>query len=198
MMVKSWHGVLLGGVLCAAPAVAGADDSAVGRVRDAVGAGTARLQDVLARHVPFVRKSRPDWILEQDSDAPDPEAIVSGDIPQLVLQESRRDGTDMLTLRYPLGTHGPWRAYAGAGLSQVVYYGVGTGAPELVALSDRERVLGAAAEFGAELRLNSRLMMHADLRWADLHENAVLLKSEQGLVGADALSLGVSVGWRFR
>jgi len=198
MMVKSWHGVLLGGVLCSAAAVAGADDSAVGRVRDAVGAGTARLQDVLARHVPLVRRSRPEWILEQDSDAPDPEAIVSGDIPQLVLQESRRDGTDMLTLRYPLGTHGPWRAYAGAGLSQVVYYGVGTGAPELVALSDRERVLGAAAEFGAELRLNSRLMMHADLRWADLHENAVLLKSEQGLVGADALSLGVSVGWRFR
>lgn len=198
MIAKRWHGALLAGFLCAAPAVAAAEDSAVGRVRDAVGTGTARLQDVLARHLPFVRRSRPDWMLEQESDAPDPEAAASVDAPQLVLQEARRDGTDMLTLRYPLGTRGPLRAYAGAGLSQAVYYGSGTGAPELVALSDRERTLGAAAELGAELRVSPRLMMNADLRWTDLHEDAVLLRSERGLVGADALSVGVSVGWRFR
>ena len=60
------------------------------------------------------------------------------------------------------------------------------------------RSLGAAAELGAELRLSERLLLQADLRWADLDEQAALLRSEDGLVGADAVSLGVSIGWHFR
>jgi hypothetical protein len=170
----------------------------VDRVRGVIETSTSRLQDLLAKHLPFARKSAPDWIVEQSRDVPDPGALVPSDKPLLVLQEARRDGTDMLTLRYPLGGRGPLRAYAGAGLSQAVFYADGTGAPELVALSDRERTLGAAAEVGAELRLNSRLMLSADVRWADLSDEAVLLRSAEGLVGADAVSMGVSVGWRFR
>jgi hypothetical protein len=170
----------------------------VDRVRGVIETSTSRLQELLAKHLPFTRKSAPDWIVEQSRDVPDPGALVPSDKPLLVLQEARRDGTDMLTLRYPLGERGPLRAYAGAGLSQAVFYADGTGAPELVALSDRERTLGAAAEVGAELRLNSRLMLSADVRWADLSDQAVLLRSAEGLVGADAVSMGVSVGWRFR
>jgi outer membrane protein W len=63
---------------------------------------------------------------------------------------------------------------------------------------NRARSLGAAAELGAELRLSERLLLQADLRWADLDEQASLLRSEDGLVGADAVSLGVAIGWHFR
>ena len=56
----------------------------------------------------------------------------------------------------------------------------------------------AAAELGAELRLSERLLLQADLRWVDLDGQAALLRSGDGLVGADAVSLGISVGWHFR
>lgn len=58
--------------------------------------------------------------------------------------------------------------------------------------------MGAAAEVGAEFRVSRQLMVNAELRWVDLDTDAVLLRSEDGLVGADPLSVGVSVGWRFR
>jgi len=58
--------------------------------------------------------------------------------------------------------------------------------------------VGAAAEVGAEFRVSQQLRVNAELRWADLDTDAVLLRSEDGLVGADPLSVGVSVGWRFR
>lgn len=41
-------------------------------------------------------------------------------------------------------------------------------------------------------------MLNADLRWADLHDDAMLLRSGEGIVGADPLSVGLSLGWRFR
>jgi hypothetical protein len=36
------------------------------------------------------------------------------------------------------------------------------------------------------------------VRWADLDDDAVLLRADDGYVGADPLAVGVSVGWRFR
>jgi outer membrane protein len=89
------------------------------------------------------------------------------------------------------------RAYAGAGLNQAVYFEDGV-EPAIMSRRNRDRSLGAAAELGAELRLSERLMLQADVRWADIDAQAALLRSEDGLVGADAVSLGVSVGWHFR
>jgi outer membrane protein W len=57
--------------------------------------------------------------------------------------------------------------------------------------------MGAAAELGAELHLNDRLMMRADLRWIDLADDANMPRDGSSLVGADPVALGVSVGWRF-
>ena len=88
------------------------------------------------------------------------------DSAQLVLQQDRRDGADLLTLRYPLAERGPLRTYAGAGLNQAVYFEDG-GEPAIMSRRNRDRSLGAAAELGAELRLSERLLLQADLRWAD-------------------------------
>jgi outer membrane protein W len=41
-------------------------------------------------------------------------------------------------------------------------------------------------------------MVNAELRWAEVDTDATLLRSAEGLVGVDPVSVGVSVGWRFR
>jgi hypothetical protein len=41
-------------------------------------------------------------------------------------------------------------------------------------------------------------MVNAELRWADIDGDAILLRSEDGLVGVDPVTAGVSMGWRFR
>jgi outer membrane protein W len=63
---------------------------------------------------------------------------------------------------------------------------------------NRHDSYGAAAEVGAELQVSERLMINADMRWAELDESAALLRSDYGPVGADPVTVGVSVGWRFR
>ena len=83
-------------------------------------------------------------------------------------------------------------------MNRAVYFADDGGAPVMLTRGNRERSLGAAAELGAELQLGSRGMLSADLRWADLHDDAILLRSGDGIVGADAVSLGLALGWRFR
>ncbi|HET9693896.1 MAG TPA: hypothetical protein VFP48_05900, partial [Steroidobacteraceae bacterium] len=63
---------------------------------------------------------------------------------------------------------------------------------------NRSTSMGMAAELGAELQFSERVRVNADLRWADLDGRARALRAEQGPVAADALMLGVSVGYRFR
>jgi len=115
-----------------------------------------------------------------------------------VLQQERRDGPDLLTVRYPFAARGSLRTYAGAGLNQAVYHVESQTRPTLTGRSNRHRSLGGAAELGAELRVNERVNLTADVRWVELDPDASLLRSENGLVSADPVSLGVSVGWRFR
>ena len=55
-----------------------------------------------------------------------------------------------------------------------------------------EGVLVTLPNFGDERAISNVL------RWADLNEDAVLLRANGGYVGADQVSVGLSVGWRFR
>jgi len=199
MAVRRSTLVILGGLLGTLPLLAVADPATTSdTVRDAWQAGQSRLQELLARTLTFVRRDRPQWLLEQSHDSLDPADATTDAVAQLVLQQDRRDGADLLTLRYPLVSHGALRTYAGAGLNQAVYFGDDAGAPVMLVRRNRQRSLGAAAEIGAELQLSSRLLVNADLRWADLDHQAVLLRAGEGYVGADPVSVGVSVGWRFR
>lgn len=95
----------------------------------------------------------------------DPGGQPGADSAQLIVQQDRRDGADLLTL---------------------------------LTRRQRHRSTGAAAEIGAEFRVSQQLMANAELRWADLDADAVLLRGEDGLVGADPVSVGVSLGWRCR
>jgi hypothetical protein len=188
---------LLGLALCGATPCVTAGGIGNELAADTQAAGVARIQEFLKQQFSAVRRKHPDWIIEQSHDAIDPRTRPGEDSAQLVLQQDRSDGADLLTLRYPFAERGAMRAYAGAGLNQTVYFEDG-GEPAIMSRRNRDRSLGAAAELGAELRLSERLLLQADVRWADLDEQAALLRSEDGLVGADAVSLGVSVGWRFR
>jgi outer membrane protein W len=194
---SGWLAALLGLALCGASHGVAAEGTGNEPAEDTQSAGVARLQEFLKHQFSAIRRRRPDWIVEQSHGEIDPQARPGDDAAQLVLQQDRRDGADLLTLRYPLAERGALRAYAGAGLNQAVYFEDG-GEPAIMSRRNRDRSLGAAAELGAELRLSERLLLQADLRWAELDEQAALLRSEDGLVGADALSLGVSIGWHFR
>jgi hypothetical protein len=189
---------ILGCLLGTMPLVAAAEPAPVEVVRDAWQAGQSRLQELLSRTLTVVRRDRPQWLVEQSSHAMDPDAGTGDEIAQLVMQQDRRDGADLLTVRYPLLTHGALRTYAGAGLNRAVYLEDDGGVPAMLAGRNRQQSLGAAAEIGAELQISRQLLLNADLRWADLHEDAVLLGANGGYVGADPVSVGVSVGWRFR
>lgn len=167
-------------------------------VRDAWQAGQSRLHELLARTLTFVRRDRPQWLVEQSQASLDPGAPAPDTVAQLVVQQDRRDGAELLTLRYPLSERGALRTYAGAGLNRAVYFGADDGLPMMLTRRNRQSSLGAAAEVGAELQVSRQLMVSADLRWADLDEDAVLLRADDGFVGADPLAIGVSVGWRFR
>ena len=191
------------GCLCGLlPLAAAADPAPVDAVRDAWQAGQSRLHELLARTLTVARRDRPQWLLEQSHESLDPAAAAAAatadEVAQLVVQQDRRDGADLLTVRYPLASHGTWRTYAGAGLNQAVYFADDPNGPVMLSRGKRHRSLGAAAELGAELQLSNRLLVNADLRWADFDEQAVLLRAGQGYVGADPVSVGVSVGWRFR
>jgi len=189
---------ILGCLLGTLPLVAAADPKPVEAVRDAWQAGQSRLQELLARTLTVVRRDRPQWFVEQSQGAPDPD-VPTGDAPaQLVMQQDRRDGADLLTVRYPLASRGALRTYAGAGLNRAVYLADDDGGPVMPTRRGRQSSLGAAAEVGAELQVSRRLMVSADLRWADLDQDAVLLRADDGYVGADPFAVGVSVGWRFR
>jgi hypothetical protein len=198
MAVRRSNLSFLAGLLCVLPLVAAAETTPADAVRDAWQAGQSRLHEPLARTLTFVRRDRPHWIVEQSQAALDPDAPAMDTVAQLVVQQDRRDGADLLTVRYPLAERGALRTYAGAGLNRAVYYGDDDGAPMMLTRRNRQSSLGAAAEVGAELQVSRRLMLSADLRWADLHEDAILLRADDGYVGADSLAVGVSVGWRFR
>jgi len=198
MAVRRSKLAIVGCLLGMLPLVTAADPTPVDTVRDAWQAGQSRLHDLLARTLTIVRRDRPQWFIEQPHGALDPDAATSDGIAQLVMQQDRPDGADLLTVRYPLVSRGALRTYAGAGLNRAVYFADDASAPVMLTRRNRQRSLGAAAEVGAELQVSRKLMVSADLRWADVADEAVLLHAEDGYVAADPVSVGVSVGWRFR
>ena len=180
---------------------AAADDQSSGitqGARELLEETPARLQSLLLHHLPMVKHKRPDWIRELSHEDIDPESVPGLDDVQLVLQQDRRDGPDLLTVRYPFMARGSLRTYAGAGLNQAVYHVESPTKPTLISRSSRHRSLGGAAELGAELRVSEQVNLTADVRWIELDSEASLLRSEHGLVSPDPVSLGVSLGWRFR
>jgi hypothetical protein len=191
MLVCAW-------VCCAATASAVAGEPADGEPGAAGPPAHSRLYDLLARQLEFARSLAPAWIRGLSLGWIDPKPSSGEDELQLVLQQGRPDGTDLLTLRYPIAQNGSMRAYAGAGLNQAVYFVNDLGAPEQLSHRSRSRSIGAAAEFGAEFRASDRLLLGAGVRWVELDSDAVQLASSSGPVGADELSVGVSLGWRFR
>ena len=198
MAVRRSNSTILACLLGMLPLVAAAETTPVDTVRDAWQAGQSRLHELLARTLTFVRRDQPQWLVEQSQAALDPDAPATDAIAQLVVQQDRRDGAELLTVRYPLASRGALRTYAGAGLNRAVYFADDAGAPVMLTRRNRQSSLGAAAEVGAELQVSRQLMVSADLRWADLDEDAVLLRADDGYVGAAPFAVGVSVGWRFR
>ena len=201
MAVRTPHMLVCGLVCGVAPALACAEDSQGPWVRELWQQGEVKLhelRDFLGRHLKMNDRDDTDWVLEISQERIDPGNQSRSDAAQLVVQQDRRDGTDLLTLRYPLAQRGGVLAYAGAGLNQAVHVTPASDDSGLFSRPDGQRSVGAAAEVGAEFRVSQQLMVNAELRWADLDTRAVLLRSEGGLVGADPLSIGVSVGWRFR
>jgi hypothetical protein len=201
MAVRLFHALVCGLAGCVAPALAAADATDGPWVRDLWQQGEVKLhelRDFLGRQLTMTRRDEPDWILDLSHDRIDPGIQPGADAAQLVVQQDRRDGTDLLTLRYPLAQRGAVRAYAGAGLNQTGYFPHASEGPTLLTRRVHDRSLGPAAEVGAEFRVSQQLMVNAELRWAELDTDAVLLGSAEGLVGADPVSVGVSVGWRFR
>jgi hypothetical protein len=182
-----------------APLVACAETPAGARLLlDALQAGQSRLHELLARHFAPVDREYPDWLLEQSHDDVDPGTPRGSDAAQLVLQQDRRDGADLLTLRQPLFARGVLRAYAGAGINRTTYFASPQWEPMWLTRRNRYEAYGAAAEVGAEYRVSERFMVSADMRWADMEDRAELLRTEDGPVVADPVTLGFTVGWRFR
>jgi hypothetical protein len=180
------------------PLVAAAEARPADAARDAWQAVPSRLHELLARTLTFARRDQPPWLVEHSQAALDPAAPAADTVAQVVVQQDRRDGAELLTVRYALASRGTLRTYAGAGLNRAVYFGDDDGVPTLLTRRNRQSSLGAAAEVGAELQVSGQLVVSADLRWADLDEDAVLLRADDGYVGADPLAVGVTVGWRFR
>ena len=189
---------ILGCLLTMAPLLACAEPSEGGVLREVLQAGQSRLQELLGGTLSFTRRSRPEWLVERSHEEFDPESQASDDSLQLVVQRDRRDGADLLTVRHSLVTMGALRAYAGAGINRTKYFVDQGDTQELLLRRNRDSAVGAAAELGAELRVSEQLMLSADLRWADLADDAELLRNDGNLIVADPLVMGLTVGWRFR
>ncbi len=198
MAVSKWRTLVCGTICCLAAATATSEDMGRGPAAAGEATGPSRLHELLARQLTIVRSKAPAWIRELSSDRIDPRAAAGEDTVQLVIQQDRSDGTDLLTLRYPLAGSGAVRAYAGAGLNRAATLAEDPATTEPLSARNRNRSVGAAAELGAEYRASERLLVSADLRWAELDSDAVRLTSNDGIVAADELSVGVSLGWRFR
>jgi len=140
----------------------------------------------------------PDW-LQHLSRRKLASALPESSAAYVVLQDDRTDGMDLVTLRYRLAGEGALRAYAGAGLNRSRYFVDDPAAgPSLLTRRNRRSDLGATAELGAELAWGGQVRRNADLRWADLDERADLLHTAYGPVAADPVTLGISLGYRFR
>lgn len=139
----------------------------------------------------------PDWFRRSTQPLADLD-MQSTDEFLVVLQRERTDGPDLLTLRYTLGQVGPLFTYAGAGLNRTSYIAWTSDPSDGLQNRSRHRSIGAAAELGAAWRVSNALAVAADVRWIDLASEADMLRVGNSMVAADAVALGLSLGWRFR
>jgi hypothetical protein len=162
--------------------------------------GVARLESLWVDTRSLLRDETPDWRhlktrRDPTSTLRDPDSGHA----YVVLQEDRADGMDLVTLRYAIAEQGALHTYAGAGLNHAQYFMDGTDAGStLLTRRNPRSAVGPTAELGAELALNDRVSVNADLRWADLDERENLLRGAYGPVAADPVTLGLSIGYRFR
>jgi hypothetical protein len=212
---RGWPTLLLcGWAACLLPGVASAERAADAMAWPAaavpmVAIAEQRLPTPIAqhwrelwRHVgERMRDARPEW-LHHFTGHGSFETTVRPGVGNLalVVQEDRPDGTELLTARYTLHDGDGLRAYAGAGLNYAQYFHNADGdpAPTMLTRRNRRSSMGAAAEFGAELRVSEHMQVNAAVRWADLDDDAEVLRAEHGPVVADDVMLGLSVGYRFR
>jgi opacity protein-like surface antigen len=146
-----------------------------------------------------LRDDTPDWLHHQSEGRASQQLERDAGAAYLVLQEDRPDGIDLVTLRYALVQQGTLMAYAGAGLNHSQFYVDDEAAgPSMLNRRNRRAAFGPAAELGAELALNARVNVSAEVRWCGLDEHANLLRGSYGPVAADPVTLGVAVGYRFR
>jgi hypothetical protein len=158
------------------------------------GAGRPQGEGRRARSSP-----NPDWLRVSSGLDASPSPIGADGDPYLAVQESRPDGTDLLTIRYPLAGRGALKTYAGAGLNRAQYFDDGDeNTPTMLSRRNRRSSLGAAAEVGAELRVNERVQLAADVRWVDLDRRADVLRADFGPVSAEPVVLAMTLGYRFR
>jgi opacity protein-like surface antigen len=167
----------------------------VTRWREGVGLLVSLWDDARAH----LRDDTPDWLHHQSEGRASQQPERDAGAAYLVLQEDRPDGMDLVTLRFALVQQGALQAYAGAGLNRSQFYVDEPAAgPSMLTRGNRHAAFGPAAELGAELALNARVSVNADVRWCDLDERANLLRGTYGPVAADPVMLGVTVGYRFR
>jgi hypothetical protein len=181
-------------------AAASDHEEAAGPVAAQVGTGAmqAALAEMLSKAFRPHSRRKPEWVQRKPEMELDAELHSIGrESWQLVLQQERRDGAELLTFRLPLADSGALRSYAGAGLNQSRYYRADDFGFTRFSRRNRQRSLGAAAEVGAEFAIGKNVRIGADLRWIELDDRAVALQSEGRLVSADPLMLGLSLGCRF-
>jgi opacity protein-like surface antigen len=163
--------------------------------RDGVGLLGSLWDDARTR----LRDDIPDWLHHERKGRARQQPERDAGAAYVVLQEDRPDGMDLVTLRYALVHQGALQAYAGAGLNHAQFYvDEAAAGPSMLTRRNRHAAVGPAAELGAELALNARVSVNAGVRWCDLDERANLLRGSYGPVAADPVTLGVTVGYRFR
>lgn len=198
---RSWRNVILGLVVLGAAPLAAAEDHARNPVPESPysqSSSPPRLHESSLHLLPMANSSRPDWLRKVSRRDLHSKRLGDDDGIQLVLQRMRRDGADLLTVRHPVATAGQLRAYAGVGLNRSVYFAASDTGPTFFDRRNRHRSLGAAAELGVEVQLSERAHLNADVRWIEIDGDAIALRVKDGLVGADPVTFGVSLGWRFR
>jgi opacity protein-like surface antigen len=194
-----------GAVTCAEPQTSVARSDVVQRAlppaaevawwREGVGLLGSLWDDTRTR----LRDDVPDWLHHERRGRATEQPERAAGAAYLALQEDRPDGMDLVTLRYALVRQGALQAYAGAGFNRAQFYvDEGTAGPSMLTRRNRHAAVGPAAELGAELALNARVSVNAGVRWCDLDERADLLRGSYGPVAADPVTLGVTVGYRFR
>lgn len=162
--------------------------------RDGVEVFASLWDDARAR----LKDGAPDWLQHLSPRRP-ATPLPDASAAYVVVQDDRADGMDLVTLRYRLAGQGPFQAYAGAGLNHARYFiDDPTAGPTLLTRQNRHSDVGATAELGAELALGERVRVNADLRWADIDERADLLHTQYGPIAADPVTIGLSLGYRFR